>query len=257
MKTEKIEFKNSKGMRIVGELQIPEEKGPFPAVIVCHGFKGSKHQEHMVRIANDLTNEGFVTLRFDFTNNPGESDGSLFDITVTQELDDLNKAIDFVKNLEYVNENIGITGHSLGGMVCLLAASEREDVKCYVDLSGVTEFDKTLKFKERDRELKEKGYFEAKSNVWKSDLKVGKQFHEDAMKYDTISAAKKIKIPTLIIHGDKDESVPLEQSKLLFKILNCEKDLKIIKNAPHTYRKDPYLAEVSKETVNWFKRYLK
>jgi dipeptidyl aminopeptidase/acylaminoacyl peptidase len=259
MKIEKIEFKNSKGMRIVGELQIPEGSGKFPAVIVCHGFKGGKQQPHIKRIADDLTKEGFVTLRFDFTNNPGESEGDLYDVTVTGELDDLNKAIDFVKSLDYVNENIGITGHSLGGFVCLKVASERNDIKCLVTLSSLFDFKGAHVLKTSFKEAKEKGYFITESiTTYFKKFKVSVNFFEDGLKYDLSKDVKKIKCPTLVIHGDKDESIPLEQAKDLFNALECEKDLKIIKDAPkHNYVTEPQMTNVSKEAVNWFKRYLK
>jgi dienelactone hydrolase len=256
MKTEKVIFKNSKGMKIVGILQTPEGKGQFPAVIICHGFKGVKQQEHMTRIAEDLAKGGFVALRFDFTNGLGESEGDMYNLTVTGELDDLNSAIDFVKSLKYVNKNIGITGASLGGFDCLLIASERSDVKCMVGLSSLFHFSKSKGMEERIKEAKEKGYAVVKSATFNKTFKISKQFFDDALGYDIESAVKKIKCPVLIIHGEKDESISLQEAKALYSSLACEKDLKIIKNAPHTYKKDPELGEVSKETVNWFKRYL-
>ena len=56
----------------------------------------------------------------------------------------------------------------------------------------------------------------------------------DAGKVNAFQAAPKIKIPTLIVHGDKDESVPVEQSqKTAGLIQNCR--LEIIEGSDHRF----------------------
>ena len=47
-------------------------------------------------------------------------------------------------------------------------------------------------------------------------------------------SADKIKFPTLIVHGDKDKIVPVEQSKKTASLIkNCR--LETIEGADHTY----------------------
>lgn len=65
----------------------------------------------------------------------------------------------------------------------------------------------------------------------------------------------KIRSPVLIIHGDKDESVPLEDSKNAIKYLPSESKLEIIKGATHDFTEQ--LDTIIDLTTNWFKRYLR
>jgi dienelactone hydrolase len=256
MKEQKVLFKNSKGQNLVGVVHIPDGDGPFPVVIVCHGFKGRMSEPQISRLAEDLVKAGFVSLKFDFSNNIGESDGEFENITVTQEIDDLNHAIEFVKTLAYANGQIGITGHSLGGMVCSLTASKRNDIKCFVSLSSAFNFKETRPFKV-DEESKKRGYFLVYSKTLKKEFRVNFEFYEDGTKQDTVEAAKKIRCPTLVVHGTDDKTIPVQQAKDLFETLQCEKELFIVEGASHVFRDEPSLAKVSAATVEWFKKWLK
>jgi len=52
-------------------------------------------------------------------------------------------------------------------------------------------------------------------------------------KYDSLSKISKIKVPTLIMHGDKDELVPIEQGKRLYEKANEPKEFYTIPGAMH------------------------
>lgn len=52
-------------------------------------------------------------------------------------------------------------------------------------------------------------------------------------KYDTLSKIGDIKVPTLIMHGDKDELVPIEQGKILYEKANEPKEFYTIPGAMH------------------------
>jgi hypothetical protein len=52
-------------------------------------------------------------------------------------------------------------------------------------------------------------------------------------KYDSISKIRDIKVPTLIMHGDKDELVPIEQGRKLYEAANEPKEFYTIPGATH------------------------
>ncbi len=52
-------------------------------------------------------------------------------------------------------------------------------------------------------------------------------------KYDSLSKISKVKVPTLIMHGDKDELVPIEQGKMLYEKANEPKEFYTIPGATH------------------------
>ena len=60
------------------------------------------------------------------------------------------------------------------------------------------------------------------------------RFFRDYGSHDSYDAAKKIKAPVLIIHGNKDNIVPLAKSRELKKRIKGSK-LKVVRNADHHY----------------------
>ena len=81
-------------------------------------------------------------------------------------------------------------------------------------------------------------YASSNNSIWR--LKY--EFFEDSLKNNGYSAAEKIKIPTLILHGDKDTVVPLTQSIKTSKIIKGCK-LEIIKGGDHLFREPKLLAQ--------------
>ncbi len=72
------------------------------------------------------------------------------------------------------------------------------------------------------------------------------------MKYDLLKEVKKIKVPVLLIVGEKDEDTSPEQQRVFYNYLNTKKEFYIIKNAPHTFREKTHL----KETKDIFSKWL-
>jgi len=76
------------------------------------------------------------------------------------------------------------------------------------------------------------------------------------LKRNTLSQVAKIKVPTLVVHGSDDISVPVKHSKMVFKELKSAKKLAIIKGAPHTWKKPVDYQRVNPIVLDWFKKYL-
>ncbi len=242
---------NRKGQKIVGLADY--QKKQAPGIIICHGFKGVKEEKHLEEFATKLYQAGFSVFRFDFTNNMGESFGDMEDITITQELEDLRAVVDFVhSNLNIEKNKIGLIGHSLGGMVGLLYASTDKRIKAVVPLAPVMKLDFSpalnpdlafiLKWQKQ-------GYQTFRSRRTNSEIKVKYSFWEDGKKYDSREAIQKIKIPVLFVHGDADESVPLENTKQIYNLAKEPKKLIIVKGDDHMFSKN--LNEVSSKIAEW------
>ncbi len=123
---------------IVGNITVPEGKGPFPAVIVIAGSgpfdrNGDANQSGLQLsstyrdIAYALAREGFVTLRYD-KRGIGNSTGEGGDFPEPS-LRDLKAAVAFLKdNPEVDPERIALVGHSLGGLWSLMEAAEDPEI---------------------------------------------------------------------------------------------------------------------------------
>lgn len=70
-----------------------------------------------------------------------------------------------------------------------------------------------------------------------------------------IAIAPKVKAPTLLIVGERDEEVLMLNQKT-FDVLKCEKALKIVPQATHLFEEPGTLAIAAMLATEWFKKYL-
>lgn len=231
----KIYFSNSKGNKLCGILSNPTPYFNTPIIILCHGFTTSKDSNTYTKIEQIFNKKNIATFRFDFFGH-GESEGDFEKITISEAVDDILNAIKYLKQKGF--SKIGLFGSSFGGISSIMAASKTDDLFVLALKSPVSNYlerDLQKKTKEEIERWKSDGFnFYIKSDSEKKKLNYS--FFEDYKNNDGYEASKKIKIPTLIVHGDKDESVPIEQSKKTANILeNCK--LEIIEGADHKYSK--------------------
>ncbi|MCY4009321.1 MAG: alpha/beta fold hydrolase [Anaerolineaceae bacterium] len=123
------------GYNIVGTLAMPDGEGPFPIVLLLHGFTGQRHELPVVgteefmygRTARHLGERGYASLRIDFLGS-GESDGAWEDTTFSGQIADALVALEYASGLDGVDgERIGIIGLSQGGLVASGTAAAAAD----------------------------------------------------------------------------------------------------------------------------------
>jgi uncharacterized protein len=232
---EKIYFKDSKGNKLCGILSNPTENKDKPMIILCHGFSSSKNSSTYVALEDSLNKKEISTFRFDFYGH-GESEGEFADITISLAVDAVLSAIKFLKEKDYTK--IGLVGSSFGGMASLVAASKTEDLFVLALKCPVSDYLGKLiaqKSKAEINSWKENGFINYLSGS-RGKLKLNYSFFEDAETYNgNYENYRKIKVPTLIVHGDKDITVPIEQSKKTASLIpDCK--LEIIENADHFFK---------------------
>ncbi len=241
---QKIFFKNSKGDKLCGVLSTPTEDKTKPIVILVHGFASDKNSKTHIRLVEILNNEDIASFRFDIFGH-GESEGDFENITVSEAVDDVLQSIQFVKNVGY--EKIGLIGGSFGGIASIMASSKSKDLKFLVLKSPVSNYEDKQAAVESPEKL-EKWKNEGFSYYEKYDgskLKLNYSFVKDFKKNNGYVAAPNIKVPTLIIHGDTDASVPVEQSKKISKLIpNCK--LVLIHGANHRYTEGDHAEQMLK-----------
>jgi dipeptidyl aminopeptidase/acylaminoacyl peptidase len=239
---EKIFFKNSQGNRLCGILSDPTSQKEKPIIILCHGFSTSKEGRTYARLEEILNDKGISTFRFDFFGH-GESDGKLEEITTLEAVDDIQNAIIYLKESGY--NKIGLVGSSFGGMASIIKAGKTNELYVLALKSPVSDYlglFHTRVDKEEIKKWKKKGAIDI-TGVEGESRKIGYAFYEEAEKIKAYEAAQKIKIPTLIVHGDKDETVPIEQSKKTASLIeNCR--LEIIEGGDHRYSKPEHFEKM-------------
>ena len=117
--------------RIYGRLYLPGNgKGRFPLVILGHGYGGSYSDN--LDYGRYLASDGIACYVFDFCGGSenSKSSGSMEDMSVWTETEDLNDIVDFMLEENWLQKDrLFLAGKSLGGAVAALVGSERpEDV---------------------------------------------------------------------------------------------------------------------------------
>lgn len=71
-----VEIDSFDGTTIVGSVYIPDGDGPFPAVLMTHGWGGDHESERIQRLADNYASNGYVVLAYD-SRGFGESEGEV------------------------------------------------------------------------------------------------------------------------------------------------------------------------------------
>jgi hypothetical protein len=125
-------------IQLEGVSLLPEVKGPFPAVIVCHPHPlcgGKMDNGVLLAICAALGEKGIASLRFNF-RGVGSSGGSYDEGRGEQ--DDVTAALDYLSTLKEIDSRkIGLAGYSFGGMVADAVAMNDSRVKQLVLISPV------------------------------------------------------------------------------------------------------------------------
>lgn len=139
-KTEDIKFKNEvEGNLLAGTISTPSDKKNFPIAVMITGSGAQTRDEELLGhkifavIADYLAKNGIGTLRID-DRGMGESEKGKAGATSADFATDINSAVNFLARRGYTN--IGLIGHSEGGLIAPIVANENKNVKFQVLLAG-------------------------------------------------------------------------------------------------------------------------
>jgi dienelactone hydrolase len=140
-------FVSSGSLQIEAYLYRPPGDGPFPALIYNHGSRpGSEREERPFgHIAEAFVPAGYVVLVVErrgygksggetFSREVGIDRGARFVNRLVAEADDVGASIDYLAKQPFVDKRrIAVMGWSLGGIVTVITASQRSDVRAAID----------------------------------------------------------------------------------------------------------------------------
>ena len=141
--SEDVTFQNPKAnISLAGTLTLPEKEGVFPVVVLITGSGPQNRDEELVGhkpflvISDYLTKNGIAVLRYD-DRGVGQSKGDFKTATTTDFATDVESAITYLKTRKEINKKqIGLVGHSEGGLIAPMVASKSKDVNFIVLLAG-------------------------------------------------------------------------------------------------------------------------
>lgn len=141
--SEDITFENNKaGISLAGTLTLPSKEGVFPVVILISGSGPQNRDEELLGhkpflvLSDFLTKSGIAVLRYD-DRGTALSKGDFKTATSADFATDVESAIAYLKTRKEINtKNIGLIGHSEGGLIAPMVASKSKDVAFIVLLAG-------------------------------------------------------------------------------------------------------------------------
>lgn len=140
---ENVNFNNTKaGISLSGTFTQPNQKETYPVVVlisgsVRHDRDGSMMTHRPFLVLSDyLTRNNIAVLRYD-DRGFGDSTGNFSKATTADFAQDVLSAVSYLKSRSDINPNqIGLIGHSQGGVIAPLAANQTSDISFIVTLAA-------------------------------------------------------------------------------------------------------------------------
>ena len=235
------------GIALSAVLETPEGAGPFPLVIILHGFGSAKDRIHTLQTAAAMREEGFATLRFDLYGH-GESGGEFRKHTLYKWISNTLAVIDFMRAQGYTD--ISLSGHSQGGLVAALAAGMAPDrIHALVLRAPAFLIPRCAREGSMLGIRFDPGHVPDSSPIQGGPVLEG-NYIRVAQTLHAEETAERFKGPVLILHGEEDDLVPAEDSREMAKrYADCT--LALIPEETHHFDIHP---EIMTEQIRSFMR---
>lgn len=203
------------------------------------------------QISEGLVSAGFNVLRFDFSGN-GQSEGEFSASSYSKQIAEMKTAASYMdaRGVSW----LGLAGHSMGAMVALLAAAEMNSVRALCVLaarsSGPTVTDFLGKSQLDELRLSGRVSFMSRGR----SLELTQEFFDDTARYDLRDVAASLRQRVLVVHGDQDEVIPVDEAYRLQQLKPKGTQLQIISGADHMFSKEEHRQQVSELVAKWFER---
>ena len=114
------------GLTISGRLLVPRGAGPFPAVVLAHGYADPAVYDNTTQMSRErdyLARQGYVVLLVDYRNHAGSSKDSDADanLRLGYAVDVINAAKALQRDPQVIPDRIALMGRSMGGGVTYTA----------------------------------------------------------------------------------------------------------------------------------------
>ncbi|MEP6550805.1 MAG: alpha/beta fold hydrolase [Gemmatimonadales bacterium] len=270
IKTEQFDIPRADGLTIRGDLYPAES--PLGTVVINHGFKGFAHWAFFPYLARALAQGGLTAITFDTSGSGIGPDRESFTEetafagnTFSDDLEDLGLVEDYARRHKWIDGKYGMFGHSRGGGTAILfTAAERSMVSSLVTWAAISY---PARWSPEDvLAWRKRGYTEVTNSRTGQIMRLETDMLDDVelhakTKLNIEGAARKIKVPWLIIHGTADETVPSAEAEHLHSVSAGVSTLRLINGANHGFdakhpltEVPPVLEKVVQETVKFFVR---
>ena len=217
-----------------------------PFIVFLHGFMSDlegKKPNAFLKFAkkNKLS---FLALEY---SGHGKSSGKFINGNITKWSNETSTLIKkFVKKNDFI-----IVGSSMGAWLALRQFQEfKKQIKGFLGIGSAPEFLENLMWKKFTKKMKseiiQKGIIQLKHGNYKYPITL--QLIKDGRKNKVLTKKINSKINITMVHGQKDEVVPVSYSRKVLKIFQkAKKKLVIVKNGDHSLSSQKWLKIIIKE----------
>ena len=225
------------GGRVAVALHVPARSEPVACVVACHGLNASKESDKYLMLGEALPENGLALARFDF-RGCGESSGVEEETTIASRIEDAETVLSVLKAHPGLSGRFGLLGSSLGGFVALWVASRgAADIRAVVTWNAPSDL----------RRLGDE------SRVDRTGIGAPLLNELATHRLDTTPGGV---TRHLIVHGDRDDVVPLAHSRVLQSRAAPPCEVLVIRGADHRITDLAHRRRAIDVSVAWFQRFL-
>ena len=216
-------------------------------VVFFHGFMSDMIGAKPVAIQRFCNKQKLNFLKFEYSGH-GRSSGKFIEGNISKWADDAKQLI---KSKNKKNKNLIFIGSSMGSWIALiLLPLFKKQVKGFIGIASAPEFLEKLMWKKFTQKIKKtimkKKIYHLKHGDYTYPLT--KQLILNGRKNKVLNNKINLNIPITLLHGLKDEVVPLNFSKKILKICKkSKKKLVKIKNGNHSLSRKNDLKKICRE----------
>ncbi len=209
---------------ILVDVRTTAPDGRLPAVLLIHGFKGFKDYAFIPAIADRLARAGFTAVAISVSGSGVDAAGEFSRLdrfavnSYSRELDDLHIVLGALDAGELgvpAPSSLGVVGHSRGGGMALLLASEAPEIRAVVTWAGIGRMRR-----HSDRELaiwQKLGTVEVIHQRLRIAMPLDYVVAEDYLahadtRFNLTEAVRSLGRPWLQVHGTGDRTVELTEA---------------------------------------------
>jgi len=275
---EKLTLLNHSGDSLYADVRYAAESHSVPVVVLCHSFMAFKEWGFFPYLGEKLAEAGYVSVIMDFSHNGVINHGNRITEfekfehnTFRQELSDLTTVLDAITSGEIGSSRIDparivLFGHSRGGGIAIVSTAEDTRVRSLVTWSAISTFDRWTDHQKKI--WRSRGYLPLARDSTISPLRLGvkllEEYEQHRQELGIVEAARKIRVPWLIVHGKNDLTVQPREAEILFQAADrTMTDLFLVDTAGHLFNAasrsaDGYrtLDHVLERTIDWLHQHL-
>ena len=226
-----------------------------PYVVFLHGFMSDLEGQKPRKILKFCNSKKIGFLAMEYSGH-GKSSGKFTKGNISKWTNEVRTAI---KRVVKKNKFI-LVGSSMGSWISLNQFKFfNNQILGFLGIGSAPEFLENLMWKKFNNkmknEIKKNGIYNLKNGNY--EYPITYQLIKDGRKNKILNKKIKNKIYVTMIHGKKDEVVPVNYSKKVLKVFkNAKKKLVIIKNGDHSLSSKRNLDKITKELNNIISNYI-